>query len=232
MAQPHPTIRFLKEIQRRATRPCVTLPEKPVIGIDLGASHTNVSFRQGWVSGQGYDKPSQLVRVDGGALIPSLVILTKRGGLCGHEAAEYTPLPEDRVYQNWKACIFSESRSEDLEAAMDAAGRFFEWLRGKLETAGLPITKSRAKSAFPLLRALKSPRGFWLGRCTEMVGKMPPCPAWKSHGQKPWASSAKVEIIFGRHLMPLPRIPYFAPFFHRVRKSAISRAQANFRSAL
>lgn len=49
----------------------------PVLGIDLGASFTKVSYRPGWTGGQHYDKPCRLVMIENRPLVPSLVIHKK-----------------------------------------------------------------------------------------------------------------------------------------------------------
>ena len=141
-----------------------SLFSKPVIGIDLGASYTKVSFRPGWKSGKRYEARSQLVNIDRDPLIPSLAILTRKGWIFGQEAAEYTPNPADQVYQNWKARIFSDSRSEDVDASLDAAGRFFEWLHGRLERARLPVSDSRIKVCLPAFANIEKPAKLLAGK--------------------------------------------------------------------
>jgi hypothetical protein len=64
--------------------------DAPVLGIDLGASFTKVSYRPGWTAGRTYDAPCRLLMIDDSALIPSRVIHTKdarKEWLCGLAAA-------------------------------------------------------------------------------------------------------------------------------------------------
>ena len=130
--------------------------DQPVIGIDLGASYTKISFRADWANGsqkgdaRRYQYASKIISVDGGPLIPSLVIFTKRNGwICGREAAEYVPTKEDQVYRNWKSVVFSKGSPREVDGALDAAGSFFKWLKERLDAIGLPVDRSRVKICLP-----------------------------------------------------------------------------------
>jgi len=136
----------------------------PVIGIDLGASYTKMSYRPDWKHGRDYSEvrryvaPSKLILVDESPLIPSLVIFTKRNGwIFGNDAAEHTPTAGDQVFQNWKSVIFSKGTPREVDGALDAAGRFFQWLKAKLDALGIPVEKSRIKVCLPAFDNIAEP---------------------------------------------------------------------------
>lgn len=131
---------------------------QPVIGIDLGASYTKISYRAPWSEGheprelRRYVYPSHLVPIDGDILVPSLVIFTKkRGWICGKEAADYIPTSQDQVFQNWKSVLFSKKSPRQVEGALDAASSFFSWLKLKLDQQhqGISVEQSRVKVCLP-----------------------------------------------------------------------------------
>src|SRR5689334_1522031 len=103
----------------------------PVLGIDLGASFTKISYRPPRTDGA-YKEPSRIVLIQNQALVPSLVVhrnSDRKPWLCGWEAAEYHPSVGDRVFNNWKARLFSQTLDADVAGHLGAAGEFFKWLR-------------------------------------------------------------------------------------------------------
>jgi hypothetical protein len=137
---------------------------QPVIGIDLGASYTKISFRTDWSNGhqngeaRRFVYPSKLIILDGDPLIPSLVIFTKKKGwIFGKEAADYVPRRDDQVFQNWKSVIFSKGSPRQVAGANDAAGSFFKWLKGKLDELQIPVEKCRIKICLPAFDDISEP---------------------------------------------------------------------------
>ena len=73
--------------------------DAPVLGIDLGASFTKVSYRPGWTAGRTYDAPCRLLMIDGSALIPSLVIHTRTRGKNGSAAGRLRNIDRSRRHR-------------------------------------------------------------------------------------------------------------------------------------
>jgi hypothetical protein len=151
-------------------------PQLPaVIGVDLGASFTKVSHRPEWASGNEYSEISQMVVIEGSALVPSIVIYSdqNRKWLFGEEAVEYYPTPEDRVFSNWKAALYSQRLDHKVDGAMDAASHFFEWLGDQLRSTGIPVQDCKIKICLPAFDGAEEPgrmlvermkRCGWAGR--------------------------------------------------------------------
>jgi hypothetical protein len=131
----------------------------PVIGVDLGASFTKVSFRPAWVGGPHYSEVSKMVVIDGSPLVPSLVIYSENNNrwLFGKEAAGYFPTHEDRVYANWKSSLYSKHLNQKVDGDMDAASKFFEWLGGELRKTGIPVRDSKIKICLPAFDGAEQP---------------------------------------------------------------------------
>lgn len=131
----------------------------PVIGVDLGASFTKVSYRPAWVAGDHYSEISQMVVIEGSPLVPSIVIYSdqNRKWLVGAAAAEYHPTSEDRVFSNWKAALYSQRLDHKVDGAMDAASRFFEWLGDQLRLTGIPVKDSKIKICLPAFDGAAEP---------------------------------------------------------------------------
>src|SRR5216117_1599911 len=126
--------------------------DSPVLGIDLGASFTKVSYRPGWTAGRTYNTPCRLLMIDGSPLVPSLVIHTKdqrKEWLCGREAAQYRPKAGARVFSNWKASLFGAKLTSAVSGSVIAAGEFFRWLRHKVRADGIKIEDCRIKLCLP-----------------------------------------------------------------------------------
>lgn len=131
----------------------------PVIGVDLGASFTKVSYRPAWNTGGHYGEPSQMVVIEGSPLVPSIVIYSVKNGkwLLGEEAADYHSTPEDRVFSNWKAALYSQRLDHKVDGAMDAASKFFEWLGQQLRNTGIPVSNSKIKICLPAFDGAAEP---------------------------------------------------------------------------
>ena len=144
----------------------------PVLGIDLGASFTKVSYRPGWTAGQHYDKPCRLVMIENRPLVPSLVI-HKKGArtswLCGQTAAVYRPLNGDQVFTNWKADLFSNELTLKVSGSLKAAGEFFRWLHEKISAAGIDVAACRVKVCLPAFPDIDQPASI-LGQEMELSG--------------------------------------------------------------
>lgn len=136
-----------------------TIFKSPVIGIDLGASFTKVSYRPGWDKGRRYDREAKLAVIDRSVLIPSIAIFVARSQewLCGKKAADYKATPADQVFENWKAALFSKKLDPQIDGSLDAAGHFFSWLAQELAGAGIPVKKARVKLCLPAFNDVEGP---------------------------------------------------------------------------
>jgi hypothetical protein len=144
----------------------------PVLGIDLGASFTKLSYRPGWTRGQSYEKPCSVVMIEGQSLVPSLVIHKKgvRGlWLCGQAAAGYRPISGDRVFTNWKSDLFSNDLTMRVGGSLKAAGEFFRWLHEKVSAAGINVSKCRVKVCLPAFSDIERP-ALILGQEMKLAG--------------------------------------------------------------
>jgi len=148
-----------------------------VIGVDLGASFTKVSYRPAWVDGSIYNETSKMVVIDGSPLVPSIVIYSRKNNrwLFGKEAAGYFPTPEDRVYANWKSSLYSKQLNQKVDGDMDAASRFFEWLGGELRKTDIPIQDAKIKICLPAFDGAEQPG-------TLLVERMRRC-GWEGREQ-------------------------------------------------
>lgn len=145
----------------------------PVLGIDLGASFTKVSYRRAWQHGNRYELESEIVMLEGNALVPSLVIKTgneRKPWLFGQTAARYRPKQNDRVFVNWKSDLFSEKLTPEVTGSLKAAGEFFGWLRQKLiETEEIDVDACRVKVCIPAFPNVKRAASI-LGQEMELAG--------------------------------------------------------------
>ena len=144
----------------------------PVLGIDLGASFTKVSYRPGWTKGKRYDQPCRLVMIENRPLVPSLVIHKKgarKSWLCGQAAAGYRPLDGDQVFTNWKADLFSNELTLRVSGSLKAAGEFFRWLHEKVSGAGINVAECRVKVCLPAFPDIDRPASI-LGQEMELAG--------------------------------------------------------------
>lgn len=156
-----------------------------VVGVDLGASFTKISFRPPWTEdsdGNSYRQRSSMIVIEGSTLVPSLMIYSARHErwLAGQEAANYHPTPEDRVFSNWKRSLYSEQHDHKVDGDMDAATQFFSWLGknlGKIDIGlkecaikiCLPAFKGAERSAKLLLERMT--RCGWAGRSHLMISE-------------------------------------------------------------
>jgi hypothetical protein len=146
--------------------------DAPVLGIDLGASFTKVSYRPGWTAGRTYNAPCRLLMIDDSALIPSLVIHTKdarKEWLCGLAAAHYRPKPAAQVFSNWKASLFGDKLTSRVSGSIIAAGEFFRWVRRKVSAKGIKIDQCRIKLCLPAFKDIGEAATI-LGQEMELAG--------------------------------------------------------------
>jgi uncharacterized protein len=132
--------------------------DKPLIGIDLGASYTKIGLRDSWLTGQFFDKNTKIIPIDGEEMVPSMVVRRakdKRAWLFGQEAAEYTPVDGDKVYTNWKKGLFDTDLTLRSAESVDVAGHFFAWLRGKLEAEGIDAGECNVRLCMPEFKNIK-----------------------------------------------------------------------------
>lgn len=145
----------------------------PVLAIDLGASFTKVSYRLPRTAPD-YREASKIVLLENQALIPSLVIhrdSDRKRWLCGWEAAEYHPSSADRVFNNWKARVFSETLDSEVAGHLGAAGEFFKWLRREIQNTGIDVSRCRVKLCLPAFDEVDRPASI-LGQEMEHAGWM------------------------------------------------------------
>jgi len=112
----------------------------PTLSIDFGASYTKVGFRGRcalYAAPSRFDETANLVGLDEAALIPTLAVQTtndKQPWIFGAAAADLTPGPKMKVFQNWKAGLFNRDNSPDAAQASIIAHHYFAWLRQRIET--------------------------------------------------------------------------------------------------
>lgn len=112
----------------------------PTLSIDFGASYTKVGFRSRCALQKApsrFEETASLVGLDEATLIPTLAVLTtndKRPWIFGAAAADLTPGPRMKVFQNWKAGLFNRDNSADAAQSSIIAHHYFAWLRQRIET--------------------------------------------------------------------------------------------------
>ncbi|MEP6671820.1 MAG: hypothetical protein ABJF10_21850 [Chthoniobacter sp.] len=144
----------------------------PVLGIDLGASFTKISYRPGWTRGRRYEQPCCVVMIENQALVPSLVIHRKgarKPWLCGQTAANYRPVEGDQVFTNWKSDLFSSELTLRVGGSLKAAGEFFRWLHDQVTAAGIDVAACRVKVCLPAFPDIEGPASI-LGQQMEFAG--------------------------------------------------------------
>jgi hypothetical protein len=109
---------------------------------------------------------------DNSPLIPSLAIRTRNPSqpwVFGWQAARMNPDPGMQVFQNWKADLFRPRNDKDSATAAIIAHRFFEWLRSKLEAAGIDVRKCQTRVAMPAFDTFDD-NAVLLARCMDLSG--------------------------------------------------------------
>lgn len=127
---------------------------KAVISIDLGATYTKVAWRKAWTDLDTiYEESSMPVEVDGAFMIPSLALKVSSGReenwYFGLEAARMKPGKGSTVHLDWKSKLYHKHLDREVDAPVQVAGRFFQWLHKKLESEGIPVDRSRVRLSVP-----------------------------------------------------------------------------------
>lgn len=109
----------------------------PTVSVDLGASYTKIGFRPECAPRirAPFEREAEVLVIQGGPLIPSLVVQTRRTKqpwLFGHEAAEYRPAPGSIIHTNWKSGLYRPTNDGDAAQAAVIAEKFFRWLKREL----------------------------------------------------------------------------------------------------
>jgi len=117
---------------------------RPVLAIDLGASHTKLAWRPGWTESTDhplldadhfFKSPSICIEIDNERHIPSIAIQTGAAlkWSYGTDAAKLTPHPGTIARVNWKTTLFAQKpKKKELDDAIMVAKGFFDWLYSKL----------------------------------------------------------------------------------------------------
>jgi hypothetical protein len=144
------------------------------VSIDLGASYTKVAFRGGCEPKRTgiVEQDAKILMVDNSPLIPSLAIHTRdsrQPWVFGWTAANMNPSRNMEVFQNWKADLFLPRNNKDSATAVTVAGKFFEWLRAHLESAGVNLKKCQTRVAMPAFRNFDD-QAMLIARCMDLSG--------------------------------------------------------------
>jgi hypothetical protein len=134
--------------------------ERPLIGIDLGASYTKIGYREAGTNSNEFDKNTGIVSIEGDFMIPSMAVqIAKKSGawLFGREAAEYVPVGKDKIYTNWKKGLFSSSFDSKVAECVSAADHFFAWLRERLLAEGIDASTCNARVCMPAFSEISRP---------------------------------------------------------------------------
>lgn len=148
------------------------------VSIDLGASYTKVAYRQACdPGGPGtVREDAKILMVDGTPLIPSIAIQTvrkERPWVFGVEAAKLNPDATMKVHKNWKANLFLPQNNAESANAVIVAEHFFGWLKGKLESASIDLSKCETRVAMPAFKSVEETARV-IGICMETNGWRPP----------------------------------------------------------
>jgi len=151
----------------------------PTLSIDFGASYTKVGFRSRCAlhtAPSRFDETASLVGLDEAALIPTLAVQTtndKRPWIFGSAAAELTPGPQMKVFQNWKAGLFNRDNSPDAAQASIIAHHYFTWLRQRIDTTDqVGLADCIVRVMVPAFYDFTELTGV-LRRCFELAGWSP-----------------------------------------------------------
>jgi hypothetical protein len=161
--------------------------KRPVLAIDLGASHTKLAWRPGWTDKNDqplqhaehfFNTPSVSIEIDGHLHIPSIALQagTPLDWHFGTDAASLIPSPGRSIQANWKSVLFSPKPSElELKNASLVAKGFFEWLHTKLKNR--PDLHDFHKCAIALCVPALAGRAQSFKRVTTLLNKTP----WHAH---------------------------------------------------
>lgn len=144
------------------------------VSIDLGASYTKVAIRRACEAKRTgiVEQQAKILMVDNSPLIPSLAIHTRdsrQPWVFGWTAANINPARNMEVFQNWKAKLFLPRNNEDSATGVTVAGRFFEWLRAHLDSAGVNLKKCETRVAMPAFRNFDDQAAL-IARCMDLSG--------------------------------------------------------------
>lgn len=144
------------------------------LSIDLGASYTKVAFRKKCVPSElgQTEQDAKLLMVDGSPLIPTIAIRTGRKSqpwVFGQQAAQLNPATGMQVFQNWKANLFRPKNDQDSAGAVLVAGQFFDWLKQKVEDAGVLPKSVHVRIALPAFKNSEN-IALVIARCMDLSG--------------------------------------------------------------
>lgn len=164
---------------------------RPVLSIDLGASHTKVAWRRAWSEEvQRFESPSEGVMIDESFLIPSIAYDPGNGAdwVFGRSAAGITPGPNGRLYQDWKSHIYDEQASKQKsKEVLEVATRFFRWLRDKLKASCPTIAEAHTRICVPAFESGKTGRKILMA-AMEKAG-------WNDSGMLLTVTEPKANVI-------------------------------------
>jgi hypothetical protein len=134
--------------------------QRPLIGIDLGASYTKIGYRQAWLVGNEFDKDTKVLTIEGHRVVPSIAVHRPRANpawLFGQEAANYVPRSGDKVYTNWKRDLFEPSSTPQFATSVDVAAHFFAWLGDQLGVVGVDARECNVRVCMPAFHDIAQP---------------------------------------------------------------------------
>ena len=142
--------------------------------IDLGASYTKVALRGVCEPKRTgiLEQEAKILMVDNSPLIPSLAIHTRdnrQPWVFGWAAANMNPSKSMEVFLNWKADLFLPGNNKDSASAVTVAGKFFEWLKSRIESAGVNLKKCQTRVAMPAFRNFDD-QAMLIARCMDLSG--------------------------------------------------------------
>jgi hypothetical protein len=85
------------------------------------------------------------------------------------EAAKLTPSGQMEVFQNWKSDLFQGETEKAFADSTAVAIKFFEWLKVRLEEAGINLRKCETRVAMPAFENLGEKAGL-IARCMDHAG--------------------------------------------------------------
>ncbi|GEM_PF-2188370 len=143
------------------------------VSIDLGASYTKVSHRREClpVKKGVFEQDAKILMVDNSPLIPSLAIRTgdkRQPWVFGWKAANMNPVGME-VFQNWKAKLFDPHDKKESLTAITVAGKFFEWLKARLDDVGINLKKCQTRIAMPAFEKFDE-QAMLVARCLDLNG--------------------------------------------------------------
>jgi hypothetical protein len=126
------------------------MPYEPVLGIDVGASYSKISFRT--------EIPKPDARTFCTTFVGQISSLCvrdlsrgKEAWFFDEEAANMTLGPKAHRSENWKAELFSEASGSKYADAVIVAHKFFEWLHRWLGKKGIDPNRQRVRVCVPAL---------------------------------------------------------------------------------